>query len=349
MSVDASKFPPLSVTGIGLVDGLLGANCRHSIGPGDGVHNPFEHFDSEENRKREMLDQRQRLLERRIRKTRREVMTLQEAIDKAPDDATRAELEAAHRKKAALLQRQEDAYDTFCKENDLRKLYDRLEVARYGPKQAKAAEKAVKTLENGGKRSIMQDREGYARQEGFEPVIPEKYRDDFTDFEPLTLEPEEKEALAGLRRLSDESGFEYGQAKTEKGFSKVFTSSIDNGVEVPKEFLDGRSVRLFHAHTNVTPLSGMDFRLLTNPGVNRMTVIASNGDVFSVCVGDGDRPTAGEFDDVMGWLRNDVDVGMVDWPEYFDWTPQELNYMSIREQAFRIARHFKWRLEGGKL
>ena len=80
-----------------------------------------------------------------------------------------------------------------------------------------------------------------------------------------------------------------------------------------------------------------------------MTVIASNGDVFSVRVGDGDRPTAGEFDDVMDWLRNDVDVGMVDWPEYFDWTPQELNYMSIREQAFRIARHFKWHLEGGKL
>ena len=34
MSVDASKFPPLSVCGIGDVQGLLGANCRHSIGPG---------------------------------------------------------------------------------------------------------------------------------------------------------------------------------------------------------------------------------------------------------------------------------------------------------------------------
>ena len=195
----------------------------------------------------------------------------------------------------------------------------------------------------------MPDRDGYAEQEGHEPVIPEKYKDDFTDFEPLTLEPEEKEALAGLRKMSDENGFEYGQAKTDEGFSKVFTSAISNAVEVPEKFLDGRSVELFHAHTNVTPLSSMDFRLLTHPGVKRMTVIASNGDVFSVCVGDGDRPTAGEFDDVMDWLRDDVDVGMVDWLEYFDWTPQELNYMSIREQAFRIARHFKWHLEGGKL
>ena len=148
MSVDASKFPPLSVTGIGLVDGLLGANCRHSIGPGDGVHNPFEQFDSEENRKREQLDQRQRELERRIRRSRREVMGLQEAIEKAPDADTRAELEAAYRKKAAKLQRQEAEYDAFCKENDLRKLYDRLAVARYGPKQAKAAERAAKPLAN---------------------------------------------------------------------------------------------------------------------------------------------------------------------------------------------------------
>ena len=141
------RFPPWSDVGEGDVQGFGGPNCRHSKGPGDGVHNPFEHFDSEENRKRELLDQRQRLLERRVRKTRREVMTLQDAIDKAPDDATRAELEAAHRKKAALLQRQEDAYDTFCKENDLRKLYDRLEVARYGPKQAKAAAQAAADLE----------------------------------------------------------------------------------------------------------------------------------------------------------------------------------------------------------
>ena len=93
----------------------------------------------------------------------------------------------------------------------------------------------------------MPDRDGYAEQEGHEPVIPDKYKDDFTDFEPLTLEPEEKETLAGLRKLSDENGFEYGQAKTDEGFSKVFTSSISNAVEVPEKFLDGRSVELFHA------------------------------------------------------------------------------------------------------
>lgn len=143
MSVDASKFPPLSICGIGDVRGLLGANCRHSIGPGDGVHNPFAQFDSEENRKREKLEKRQRLLERRIRKSRREVMGLQGAMDKAETPDAKAELAEAHRKAAVKLQRQEAEYDAFCKENDMRKLYDRLQVARYGPKQAKAAEQVA--------------------------------------------------------------------------------------------------------------------------------------------------------------------------------------------------------------
>lgn len=160
------RFSPWSVVGEGDVQGFGGPNCRHSKGPGDGVHNPFEHFDSEENRKKELLDQRQRLLERRIRKTRREVMTLQGAIDKTPDEATRLELQEAYRKKAAKLMDQEAEYDAFCKENDLRKLYDRLEVARYGPKQARAAERAaradpvdVSTLTDSKKGGIIDQKE----------------------------------------------------------------------------------------------------------------------------------------------------------------------------------------------
>ena len=120
LSGNDKRFPPLSVCGIGDVRGLLGANCRHSIGPGDGEFNPFQHFDSEENRKWYELDQRQRLLERRIRATRREVMGLA-----AGGDLT----DEKYRRKAALLQRQEAEYDAFCRDNDLKKLSDRLAVA----------------------------------------------------------------------------------------------------------------------------------------------------------------------------------------------------------------------------
>ncbi len=144
LSGNDKRFKPLSVCGIGYVDGLLGANCRHSIGPGDGELNPYEHFDSEENRLRVERDERMRLLERRIRASRREVMALQEAVEKAPDGAVKAEAEAAYRRKAKVLMRQEKEYDDFCAENNTRKLYDRLAVARYGAKQARAAEKAAR-------------------------------------------------------------------------------------------------------------------------------------------------------------------------------------------------------------
>ena len=72
----------------------------------------------------------------------------------ADDPALKAALEQIHRKKAQKLARQGAEYDAFCKENDLRKLYDRLQVAGYGPKQAKAAERAGLLKNTAGKRII---------------------------------------------------------------------------------------------------------------------------------------------------------------------------------------------------
>lgn len=143
--VDASKFPPLSICGIGDVRGLLGANCRHSIGPGDGRFNPFEGlYDSEENRKREELEKRQRLLERRIRATKREVMGLKTGMDAMEDPAGKAELKAKYQEKARKLQRQNKEYQDYCKENGLKPLSERLQIARWDRKQAASATAAAR-------------------------------------------------------------------------------------------------------------------------------------------------------------------------------------------------------------
>lgn len=125
------------------MQGILGANCRHSYGPGDGKHNPFEKFDSEENRKAYELSQRERTLERRIRKTKREVQALQTALDNAPADC-KPELQAAYQKKAALLTKQNKAYNEFCEENDLKRLSDRLSIAKWDRKQAAKARGAAR-------------------------------------------------------------------------------------------------------------------------------------------------------------------------------------------------------------
>lgn len=132
------RFPPLSVCGQGEVQGLCGPNCRHSIGPGDGVNNPFEHFNSEENRKRYDLEEHQRELERRIRNTKRQVQGLKEAVDNA-DGAIKPELERLYQKKARLLQKQNEDYNRFCAENDLKPLQDRLKIAGWDRKQAASA------------------------------------------------------------------------------------------------------------------------------------------------------------------------------------------------------------------
>lgn len=137
------RFPPFSVCGMGLIEGIHGINCRHSHGAGDGINNPFEHYDTEENRKAYETQQRQRTLERRIRKTKREVMTLKAAVDNCKDEKLKFALDMDYQKKAALLAKQNKAYNEFCEQNDLKRLADRIAVARFDRKQAAAARGAA--------------------------------------------------------------------------------------------------------------------------------------------------------------------------------------------------------------
>lgn len=132
-------------TKYGSVKGLCGANCRHSFGPYfEGMGNPFEQYDSEENQKQYELEQRQRTLERRIRDTKRQTMNWKDAVDNAKDDAEREEFTAEYQRKAALLQKQNAEYNQFCKENGLKKQADRISIAKWDRSQAAKARAAAK-------------------------------------------------------------------------------------------------------------------------------------------------------------------------------------------------------------
>ena len=100
-----SEYPDfIESTRIGKVDGLCGANCRHSFSVYfEGQSNPFADFDSEENQERYELEQRQRELERRIRRTKREVMNWKEAVDNAQSDRLKFENDLIYQRKSALL------------------------------------------------------------------------------------------------------------------------------------------------------------------------------------------------------------------------------------------------------
>lgn len=139
-------FPDfVTSTGYGTGEGLCGWNCRHSFGPGDGIHNPYQEFDSEENQRIYELTQRQRRLERRIRNTKREVMALDAAAEAAKDPELQAKLKEAYKRKAVLLKRQNADYNDFCEENELRPLADRLKIAKWNREQAAKAAGAARS------------------------------------------------------------------------------------------------------------------------------------------------------------------------------------------------------------
>ena len=142
------RFPPFSQTGYGTGEGLCGWNCRHSFGCGDGVHNPYEDIQTEDNVRMEKLEKRQRELERRVRKTKRAVMGMQVAVEKCQDEAARAVLQQELDRKSFLLQRQNRVYQDFCKYNNPRPLSERLKIARWSREQAAKARGAARRYQN---------------------------------------------------------------------------------------------------------------------------------------------------------------------------------------------------------
>ena len=137
---------------LGTVTGLCGVNCRHSWSVWfDGMDNPFEKYDSEENRIQYEKEQRQRTFERRIRNTKREVMGLKEAVDSAPSEQARFANYMDYQRKSALLAKQNKMYRDYCTENGLKPLNDRIQIARWDRQQAAAARGAAKRYENAKK------------------------------------------------------------------------------------------------------------------------------------------------------------------------------------------------------
>lgn len=160
------RYPDFeTATGYGTVTGLCGANCRHNFSPYfEGMRNPFQEYDSEENQKQYELEQRQRTLERRIRKSKQETMGWRAAMDAEADPVKKANAEAKYQKKAALLQQQNKAYNDFCEETGQKKRHDRIAVAKWNRSEAAkaraAAKKAQKSVENSVENGTIKEKIG---------------------------------------------------------------------------------------------------------------------------------------------------------------------------------------------
>lgn len=135
----------VSSTKYGTVTGLDGANCRHSFGPYfEEQGNPFEQYDSEENRKAYEAEQRRNELERRMSKKKQELIDLDTAIKNANDDEQRERFQRRYDRKAATLQRQKATYEQHCKDHDFKQRADRVAVYKWDRSQAAKARAAAK-------------------------------------------------------------------------------------------------------------------------------------------------------------------------------------------------------------
>lgn len=167
LSGKSKKYPSLkAVTGYGTVTGLKGANCRHDFYPViEGISEPsyteeeLKNIDPppfEYNGKTYTYyeaTQRQRAMERSMRKTKREIL----AADATDDKDSFAE-------KSVLLRRQKEEYGRFSKAAGLSVRNERAQVGGFGHSQAGRAawadrKAAGNALTNGSNSSIIKTRE----------------------------------------------------------------------------------------------------------------------------------------------------------------------------------------------
>jgi hypothetical protein len=126
-------------------------NCRHGFSPWfEGLRNPYVDengnlkIDSEENRKAYETMQKQRAMERSIRKNKRQLLMKQEEIDAERDPDRKKELQSQYDSLAYKLTQKNGRYNDFCEDNNLQPQYERNKVADFGRDETKTANKAAK-------------------------------------------------------------------------------------------------------------------------------------------------------------------------------------------------------------
>lgn len=131
--------------------GLHGYNCRHSHKPWDPrLRNPYVDengnlkIDSEENRKRYELQQKQRAMERSLRAWKRKLIVKEQEIAGVAETDVKEILQRDYDRMAYQLTQKNKAYNDFCKQNDLQPQYDRIKVADFGREQTKRSNAGAK-------------------------------------------------------------------------------------------------------------------------------------------------------------------------------------------------------------
>lgn len=301
------RFPPFSVCGQGDVQGINGANCRHSYSPGDGETNPFSDYDSEENKKAYDLSQKQRQLENRIRHTKRQVMAIKEGRDYAEHPDHKAALDEDYKKKAAKLERQNKEYKDFCEQNGLKTRQERLTIAKWDRQQAAEARGAAARYKNsrsteprekpdtstveisvgspltesssGAKIEEAKRKEIIPISERAISDVPEVKISGYTDEQCKTIQEQHKELLRYARDNNDsgEVAFVFRDGLTDRKIVVGTDAEIDLGRSTEG---NGFNQFIMHNHPRGSSFSLLDVtEFLGNRGIKTISIVKNNGNV----------------------------------------------------------------------
>lgn len=277
----------VAATGYGSVTGLCGANCRHNFGPYfEGMENPFEQYDTEENRKQYELEQRQQAMERNIRNTKRETMGWQNAAEKEKDPAKKALFEAEHQKKSALLQKQNKAYNVFCEETGQKRRAERLHIAKWDRQQAAKARGAARKTEKRVEKSPVYS-VGTPKTD-LEYINSDKYKNKFKNIteDPNLNQIIYKYSKAAVTHQSGSfnedltvislDGKHIETTSNKKPYETMYTQSLKEAIKESKPY----SLFAIHNHGTNVPPSGAD---LVSAGEKKYAfgiVACHNGSVY---------------------------------------------------------------------
>lgn len=282
--------------------GLCGYNCRHNLTPfKSGMSNPFKEYDSEENKKAYDLSQQQRAYERKIRKTKTEVMALSEAIKNCKDDNLCASLTEKLNAAKTWRDKLTSEYTDFCKENDLKTSYERMYVARgLRTIESKTNNVVAKSAESGiikeKKYSEEEELPRKVKDENFSVnwnvIQTQEYSDKFkqlSDNEKVSSAVETRAKWALNNRDGAKTEELYAiSLKDGREISRITNQNYDSAVKRTDKFTrelneadkSGEKILLLHNHPKGLPPSISDINsLLVNKNATGITV-GHDGSVY---------------------------------------------------------------------
>lgn len=274
--------------------GLCGYNCRHHFFPHIlGDTNPFEQNipDEEENRKAYELSQKQRYMERKIRETKRNLLGLETCIKNCPDEKTKFELQMEYDKKAAKLQKQNQAYREFCKENKLQTEDERLKPAKWDKTNADSARGAAKrynAAKNNGAKTAGAGKEVYFDKKKSYTVNIDEYSEEINQGISKSVK---KVAEMGSRDRYEYSALVDLSTGQEVDFgTSEEHSSVNYYYKYLREHPDGRYV-MIHNHNIDSGLSLPDIQELEMWKNMEVIVSVTNNGHINVAISNGERTT----------------------------------------------------------